>query len=63
MPRTKADVLQSRIDELLLAVAAERSARERAESENRSLVKKIERLSLRIIELWGKEIGDAKEDN
>lgn len=33
----------------------------RLESENRSLKNKVERLSLRIIESWGKEAEDGQE--
>lgn len=40
------------IDELLLELAAERSARWKAENEMASLSKKVERLSLGIIESW-----------
>lgn len=49
------DRLHDDYDELLLEEAAQRSRAERAEREARSLRMKVERLSLRIIDLWGKE--------
>ncbi len=41
--------------ELRLALTQERALRWKAEAEARSLENKVQRLSLRIIELWGKE--------
>lgn len=52
--------LNRRVYELTLSLAAEQNRRARAEAENSSLMKKIERLSLRIIELWGKESSDGR---
>lgn len=46
---------RTRAEELLLEVAHERSMRAKAEAEARSLKNKVQRLSLRVIELWGKE--------
>lgn len=46
---------RARCEELLLELASERSLRERAEAEARSLQNKVQRLSLRILELWGAE--------
>ena len=43
--------------ELRLDLAAEKSARQRAEAEGESLSKKVQRLSLRIISFWGGENG------
>ena len=40
-------------DDLRLELTAERALRQRAENEIRSLRNKVERLSLRIIEMWG----------
>lgn len=48
-------VLRLQIDDLQLEVAHERSLRQRAEAERDSLMRKIERLSLRLIDSWGKE--------
>jgi chromosome segregation ATPase len=42
-------------EELQLDLAHERSMRAKAEAEVRSLEKKVQRLSLRILELWGAE--------
>jgi hypothetical protein len=42
-------------EELLLELAHERTMRSRAEAEASSLQNKVQRLSLRIIELWGAE--------
>lgn len=56
-------VAAAAIDELTLEVAGERGRRERAEAENQSLSKKVERLSLRIIELWGKEAAKDGEES
>jgi hypothetical protein len=44
-----------RANENCLALANERALRWKAETEARSLQKKVERLSLTIIELWGRE--------
>lgn len=55
-------VAAAMIDELTLEVAGERGRRERAEAENASLEKKVERLSLRIIGLWGKEAEDGRDE-
>jgi hypothetical protein len=41
--------------ELLLELAHERTMRAKAEAEVRSLQNKVQRLSLRILELWGAE--------
>ena len=41
-------------DDLRLELTAERALRQRAENEVRSLRNKVERLSLRIIEMWGR---------
>lgn len=57
----KIRLLDRRIYELTLQLAGERSRAGRAEAENASLMKKIERLSLRIIELWGKEANDGRD--
>lgn len=46
--------------ELRLDLAAEKSARQRAEAEGESLAKKVQRLSLRIISFWG--ASDGKQD-
>ncbi len=46
---------KARADETYLALTHERALRWKAEAEASSLQKKVERLSLRIIELWGKE--------
>jgi hypothetical protein len=46
---------KARADENYLALTYERARRWRAEAEVKSLENKVERLSLRIIELWGKE--------
>lgn len=43
--------------ELRLDLAAEKSARQRAEAEAESLAKKVQRLSLRIISFWGGDNG------
>jgi len=42
-------------EELLLDLAHERTMRARAEAESQSLQNKVQRLSLRILELWGAE--------
>jgi hypothetical protein len=42
-------------EELLLELAHERTMRAKAEAEARSLQNKVQRLSLRILELWGAE--------
>jgi hypothetical protein len=47
---------QRRLDRLDIANLI--SKNERLEAESRSLVNKVERLSLRVIELWGKESKD-----
>ena len=53
--------LRMTINELRLEVAHERSLRQRAEAEKQSLVKKIERLSLRLISSWGeRDANDAR---
>lgn len=41
--------------DLLLELAHEQTMRARAEAEARSLQNKVQRLSLRILELWGAE--------
>jgi hypothetical protein len=41
--------------DLLLELAHERTMRAKAEAEVRSLENKVQRLSLRILELWGAE--------
>jgi hypothetical protein len=46
---------KQRCGELLLDLAHERSMRAKAEVEASSLEKKVQRLSLRILELWGAE--------
>jgi len=46
---------RERSEELQLDLAHERSMRAKAEAEARSLQNKVERLSLRILELWGAE--------
>lgn len=48
--------------ELYLALTYEKALRWKAEAENRSLTNKVERLSLRIIDLWGKERGILEEE-
>lgn len=54
-------VLRMTIDDLRLELAAERSLRQRAEAERESLIRKIERLSLRLISHWGEEnANDAR---
>jgi chromosome segregation ATPase len=42
-------------EELLLDLAHERAMRSKAEAEVRSLEKKVQRLSLKILQLWGAE--------
>jgi hypothetical protein len=42
-------------EELTLELAHERSMRAKAEADARSLENKVQRLSLRILELWSKE--------
>ena len=44
--------------DLRLELAAERAARDKAEREAKSLRLKVERLSLRILGLWGKYAGE-----
>lgn len=51
-------VLRLHIDDLRLDLAAERSLRQRAEAERESLMRKIERLSLRLISSWGEKNAD-----
>ena len=46
---------RERIADLLLELAHERAMRAKAETEARSLENKVQRLSLRILELWGAE--------
>jgi hypothetical protein len=48
------------IDELMLELAAERSARWKAEHEMSSLSKKVERLSLAVIESWTNNQGGTE---
>jgi hypothetical protein len=50
------------IDDLLLELAAERSARWKAENEMSSLSKKVERLSLSIIESWNQSQGGIQNE-
>lgn len=45
-------------EELRLDVAAERTRADRAERESASLRKKVERLSMKIIALWGEQGGE-----
>jgi hypothetical protein len=46
---------RARAEELLLEMSNERALRWKAEADARSLQNKVQRLSLRIIELWGAE--------
>jgi hypothetical protein len=45
--------LRSENSDLLLSLADEKSKRQRAEANALSLAKKVERLSMKIISLWG----------
>jgi len=46
---------RARSGELLLSLTQERALRWKAEAEARSLENKVQRLSLRLMESWGKE--------
>jgi hypothetical protein len=54
--------LEREISELRLELAAERSRRQRAEAAGESLMKKVERLSLRILGYWMGEHGKQEDD-
>lgn len=45
--------LRAENSDLLLSLADEKSKRQRAEANAQSLAKKVERLSMKIISLWG----------
>lgn len=52
------DRLADVCEDLRLEAAAERNRADRAERESASLRKKVERLSMRIIALWGEQGGE-----
>jgi hypothetical protein len=57
------NVAADAIDELLLELASERSARWKAENEMSSLSKKVERLSLAVIESWNQNQGGSRDES